>query len=157
MTRKTWSSTAESRLPTGPSPEAIKRAIHEIWPDADAVETAVAAFFSVDPVKHWPNFATIVSSDDFDQVSDLSRPGVFRLNIRVGSETFDRLVGSVSEPDFAALDAVLPHPEYAAQHWVCILNPSEATFRDVVLPLLGEAHGLLVAQLARTRTGADGA
>lgn len=144
-------------MPTGPGPEAIKRAIHQIWPDADAVETADAAFFSVDPKKHWPNFATIVSAGDVDGQSNLSRPGIFRLSVRVGNETFDRLVGSVTEPDYAALDVVLPHPEYAGQHWLCILNPSDETFRDVVLPLLGEAHGRLVAQLAAVRAGSEGA
>ncbi|HEX7490527.1 MAG TPA: DUF6194 family protein [Candidatus Limnocylindrales bacterium] len=143
-------------MPSGPSPEAIKRAIHAIWPDTDAVETAVAAFFSVDRAKHWPNFATLVTTDDFDGVSNLSRPGVFRLNIGVGPETFGRLVGTMTEPDFAALDVVLPHPEYAGQHWICILNPSDETFRDVVLPLLGEAHGRLVARLAGTRSEAGG-
>jgi hypothetical protein len=71
----------------------------------------------------------------------------------VRSETFDRLVSSVTEPDFAALDIVMPHPEYAVQHWLCILNPSHVTFRDVVLPLLGEAHGRLAAELARKRAG----
>jgi len=29
---------------------------------------------------------------------------------------------------------------YAMQHWISILNPSEATFDKVVKPLLDEAH-----------------
>ena len=66
---------------------------------------------------------------------DLSRPGVFRLNIGVGRATFERLVGSTTEPDYAAFDRILPHPVYAKQLWISILNPSDETFRDVVVPL----------------------
>jgi hypothetical protein len=29
---------------------------------------------------------------------------------------------------------------YARQHWISILNPSEATFHAAVIPLLAEAH-----------------
>jgi hypothetical protein len=44
---------------------------------------------------------------------------------------------------------VFPHPVYAAQHWISIVNPSEPTFRDVVVPLLTLAHDRLAAQRAR--------
>ena len=108
-----------------------------------------AAFFSLDPEKHWPNFATMVWTDDFDQASDLSRPGVFSLNIGASRETFDRLVGSIGDPVYTAVHRLLPHPVYAPQHWISILNPSDATFRDVVQPLLAEAHDRLAAQRAR--------
>jgi hypothetical protein len=83
----------------------------------------------------------------------LSRPGVFRLNIGVGRATFARLVGGVVEPDYAAFDRVLPHPVYARQLWISILNPSDATFRDVVLPLLTEAHDRVAATHARHAAG----
>ena len=138
-------------LPTGPDPEAITRTILETWPDTDLVEAMGASFFSVDAEKHWPNFATIVITDEHDEgaPSDLARPGVFRLNIGVGRATFERLVGSLAEPDYAALDRILPHPVYAKQRWISILNPSEVTFRDVVLPLLAEAHDRLAATRAR--------
>jgi hypothetical protein len=54
-------------------------------------------------------------------------------------------VVSIADPDYAALDTVLPHPVYAKQRWICILNPSRSTFEDVVKPLIDEAH----ARLAR--------
>ena len=138
-------------LPTGPDPEAITRTILEAWPDTDVVEALGAAFFSLDPEKHWPNFATIVTTDEHDEgaPSHLSRSGVFRLNIGVGRATIERLVGSMEEPDYAAFDRFLPHPVYAKQLWISILNPSDATFRDVVLPLLTEAHDRLAATRAR--------
>ena len=142
--------TTES-LPTGPDPEAIARTIRETWPETDVVEAMGAAFFSLDAEKHWPNFATIVTTDEHDEgaPSRLSRAGAFRLNIGVGRATFQRLVGSMADPDYAAFDRLLPHPVYAKQLWISILNPSEATFRDVVVPLLSEAHDRLAAQVAR--------
>jgi hypothetical protein len=63
----------DEHLPTGPDQETITRKILELWPDTDLVTTRGACFFSVDPDKHWPNFATIVSTDEFDQASNLSR------------------------------------------------------------------------------------
>jgi Family of unknown function (DUF6194) len=145
-------------LPTGPDPEAIARTIRETWPETDVVEAMSAAFFSLDPEKHWPNFATIVTTDEHDvgTPSNLSRPGVFRLNLGVGRATFERLVESIADPDYAAFDRLLPHPVYAKQLWISILNPSDATFRDVVLPLLTEAHDRLAAQRARHGSGARG-
>ena len=100
-----------------------------------------ATFFSCDE-SNWPNFASIVTTDEHDTtpVSRLSRDGVFRLNIGVGPDTFDRVVGEVCDPDFTATDVLLPHPIYAPQQWICILNPSDATFDAVLKPLLNEAH-----------------
>jgi hypothetical protein len=57
------------------------------------------------------------------------------------------------EPDFAALDTVLPHPTYAKQLWVSILNPTPTTFDVVVKPLLGEAHDRLARVDERHRRG----
>lgn len=138
-------------LPIGPDPEEIKRAILETWPETDVVEALNASFFSLDAEKHWPNYATIVTTDEHDEgaPSNLSRPGVFRLNIGVGRQTFERLVGGTVEPDYAAFEQILPHPVYAKQLWISVLNPSDATFRDVVMPLLTEAHDRLAATLAR--------
>jgi hypothetical protein len=133
-------------LPTGPDPEAITRAILERFPDTVLTTAMGATFFSLDET-HWPNFATIVTTDEHDEgePSRLSRPGVFRLNVGVGRATFERLVGEAADPDYAAFDTVLPHPVYAKQRWLSIVNPSDETFRDVVLPLLDEAHRKLAA------------
>jgi Family of unknown function (DUF6194) len=99
-------------LPTGPDAAAITRTILERWPDTDLIEAQGAAFFSLDAEKHWPNFATIVTTDEHDEgaPSNLGRPGVFRLNIGVGRATFERLVGSMDAPDYAAFDRILPTP-----------------------------------------------
>ena len=145
---------SSSRLPIGPDPEAITRAILDRYPETVIAEALGATFFSLDE-KNWPNFATIVTTDEHDDgaPSDLARRGAFRLNIGVGRETFERLVGSMEGPDYAAYDRLLPHPVYARRLWISILNPSEATFRDTVLPLIAEAHDRLAAVKARRRTG----
>jgi hypothetical protein len=143
---------ASDSLPTGPDPEAITRTIVERWPETDVVRAYDAWFFSLDPEKHWPNFATIVTTDmhDTEPVSRLTdRPGVFRLNIGVSRPTFERVVGARDEPDAAGFDTFLPHPVYAKQLWISILNPSDATFQERVLPLLTEAHDRVAATMAR--------
>jgi hypothetical protein len=38
------------------------------------------------------------------------RPGVFRLNLGVDGETFDRIAGADAEPDYTAFDRLLPTP-----------------------------------------------
>jgi hypothetical protein len=77
-------------------------------------------------------WATIVTKDyeGWDEASNLNRPDVFRLNVSVGRDE----VPPADGVDFAALDVLLPHPAYATQGWVCILNPSDP--RD----LLTRAH-----------------
>jgi hypothetical protein len=125
-------------MPTGPDAEALISLLRGTWPETDVATMPGAAFFSLDPEKHWPNYATIVWTDDFDQTSNLSRPGVFRLNMGVGPATFEKLVGGVTDPDYTMMDRILPHPVYARQGWISILNPSDATMRDVVMLLLTE-------------------
>ncbi len=136
-------------LPSGPDPETITEYITSTFLDVDVVSIDGMRFFSIDPEKHWPNFATLVWSDDTDQVSDLSRPGVFRLSMGVNRRTLERIAAAEPKPDYTTLDRVLPHPDYARQLWVAILNPSESTFAEVVVPLLAEAHARLASQRAR--------
>jgi hypothetical protein len=100
-----------------------------------------------------PSVLGAARSDEYDSASNLDRPGVYRLNIGVSKATFESLVGSAANPDYTVLDQVVPHPIYAAQHWVSILNPTAATFDSVVKPLLGEAHER-VARAGRKKTGA---
>src|SRR5262249_26259208 len=102
-------------------------------------------------------FATIVTKDygDFDDASNLDRPGVFRLNIGVGKETYASLFDAGAGHDFTALDRLMPHPVYGSNHWVCVLNPSEATF-ETLKPLLREAYDRAAGRYDRSgRTGGD--
>lgn len=98
-------------------------------------------------------FATMISADqDYDRVSNLDRPGVFRLNIGVSRQTFEALFGPRPLDhgvfDFAAINVLMPHPEYSAQHFLCVLNPDEETFDRVKL-LLAEAYDLAAKRHAR--------
>jgi hypothetical protein len=132
----------------GPGPDEIAAWIKATYPDAVTASALGAIFFSLDE-SHWPNFATVVTTDEHDmgQPSRLSRPGVFRLNIATRKETFQRLVGGMENPDYAALDRILPHPVYANELWVSILNPSWRTFNEQVKPLIAESY----ERLARAR------
>ena len=143
-----------TNLPAGPDSASIVQYITETYPETDVLESGGTWFFSFDPERHFPNYATIVTNNDYDEGSDLDREGVYRLNLGLTRATFERLVGDALDPaapppDYAALDTLLPHPTYAAQLWVSILNPSAAIFRGVVIPLSAEAHDRLAAQRAR--------
>ena len=131
---------------SGPTPDEITAWITTTYPKTVVAETMGATFFSLND-QSWPNFATIVTTDEHDMgtPSNLARPGVFRVNIGVGKESFERLVGSMVDPDYSILEVVLPHPVYARQRWLCVLNPSRQMFDEVVKPLIAEAY----ARLAR--------
>jgi hypothetical protein len=95
-------------------------------------------------------FATIASSDnEYDRVSNLDRPEVYRLNLGVSQETFTSLFGAprvdVGDYDFTTLDTIMPHPDYAAQYFICVLSPSAATF-ERLRSMLAEAY-----EIARRR------
>jgi hypothetical protein len=106
-------------------------------------------FFAGDD--HRLPFVTIANSDqDFDNVSNLNRAGVFRVNIGVSKETFKNVIAaSSSEPvDYSVLNVFLPHPDYAPQHFVCILNPSGENV-ETIKKLIVEAHAIAAARLQR--------
>ena len=120
-------------------------------------------FFSYDPGdpdaagSPFP-FATIVTQDyaGFDTASGLDRDGVFRLNLAVGRDTFRDLLGYPpgahrqrhAHIDYRATDELLPHPIYAAQAWVSILNPGPRTAARA-RALLAHAHGRARARQGR--------
>jgi hypothetical protein len=123
---------------------AITKYICETFGGVDVVDATGGAFYFYDSGKDIPKdhrfpFATLVTSDEYDQFSNLSRQGVSRLNVGVGKETFQSLFDPTEAYDFTALDRVMPHPVYGKMYWVCVLNPSDATF-EAVKPLLAEAY-----------------
>jgi hypothetical protein len=142
----------------------ITRYIVDTFGGVDVVSAMDAFFFFYDPGRDLPldrrlPFATIVTTDEHDQASDLNRAGVFRLNVGVSRETFRSLFGELPpsqggpyEPltgyDFTALDTVLPHPVYGRLHWLCVLNPGTKSF-ERVKPLLAEAYALAAERSAR--------
>jgi hypothetical protein len=127
----------------------------------DGVETVTSSgntFFFFGPERKFP-FVTLVTNDEYDTASNLNRPSVFRLNIGISKQTYRSLFGSQSSSvsagnvdssyDFTALDKLMPHPVYGMMYWVCVLSPSDTTFKEVVQPLLAEAYQLDVSKRAK--------
>jgi hypothetical protein len=130
----------------------IAKYITDTFAGVETTDAFGYTFFFYGPERMLP-FATLVAADnEYDRVSNLDRPGVFRLNIGVSKQTFQSLFGTakveVSTYDFTALDTIMPHPEYAAQHFVCVLNPSDVTLTRVQA-LLAEAYDLAVRRHAK--------
>lgn len=126
--------------------------ISETFPEAETAGNFGYTFFFYRSERKLP-FASLASSDnDYDRVSNLNRSGVFRLNLGVTKQSFYALFGSdaidLSSYDFTALDRIMPHPDCAAQHFICVLNPSETTF-EKLKALLAEAYELAQSRFAR--------
>ncbi|GAA3666435.1 DUF6194 family protein [Nonomuraea antimicrobica] len=129
---------------------AMTRYISETFDQARSTESSGDTFFTYGPPgDQWLLFATVVTGDTYDSVSDLSREGAYRLNLGLTKATYTARFGrppterdehGVLETghDYARRDAVMPHPHYASQHWVCVVEPS-GTLGDV-RELLEEAY-----------------
>jgi hypothetical protein len=128
---------------------SITRYIADTFAGVEVVVASGNTFFFNDPQRKFP-FATIVTNDQYDNVSNLNRPNVFRLNIGVSKQTFLALFGDESEHDFTALDQIMPHPVYGKMYWICVLNPSDATFQKLQ-PLIMEAYDLSVKRQIKLR------
>ena len=100
---------------------------------------------------HLLPFTTIANTDnDYDSISNLNREGVFRINIGVSRKTFDKLIPQYDPEtiDHSQLNTILPHPDYAKQNFLCILNPSGenvATTKE----LIQEAHSIAAVRFQR--------
>ena len=130
--------------------EAVTQYITETFAGVDVAVAAGYTFFFYDPGPSLPlekkfPFATLITKDnEYDRVSNLDRPGVFRLNVGVSRQTYRSLFPKSAADtvhDFTALDRIMPHPDYAAQSWVCVLNPGDATFAKV-RELLEEGYSM---------------
>ena len=100
---------------------------------------------------HMVPFVTIAHTDnEYEKVSNLNREGVFRINIGVSRKTFNDLIGDIpSEPiDYSVLNTILPHPDYARQNFICILNPAGANV-EKTKQLIVEAHAHALTRFQR--------
>jgi Family of unknown function (DUF6194) len=141
----------------------LRRHICESFDGVRVLEGSGDSFFLYDPAGDLPPerqhpFATIVTGDRHDTVSALDARGAFRINIGLTKATYTKLFGAVPTErdadyvlqtgwDYAAVDVLMPHPIYASQHWVCVVNPGPAT-SDTVRALLIEAHGFAARKYA---------
>jgi hypothetical protein len=145
----------------------MQRYICETFDGVNAMEASGDTFFIYDPdgdlpAKRQLPFATIVTGDRYDSVSHLSRLGAYRLNIGLTKATYSSLFGAAptqrdergvleTGSDYTTMDTVMPHPVYASQYWVSVVNPGEATM-DAVRKLLAEAHGFAARKYANQQT-----
>ena len=131
---------------------SVANYITETFPGVETTTNFGYIFFFY-KTDHMVPFTTIASSDnEYERISNLDRPGVFRLNIGVSRETFQSLFGTekvdISSYDFTDLDVIMPHPDYSPQNFICVLSPSEATF-EKVRALLAEAYEIAVRKYNR--------
>ncbi|GAA3115008.1 hypothetical protein JOF29_003791 [Kribbella aluminosa] len=122
-------------------------------------------FYLYDPAGDLPPerqqpFATIVTGDHYEKVSNLDEPGAWRLNLGLTKATYGELLGPVpterdadwvldSGHDYTARDTLMPHPFYGSQYWVAIVNP---TGLDQLLPLIEEAYRFAARKYSNQQT-----
>ena len=147
--------------------DAIAEYITNTFSDV-ATQTAYGYLFYFFGSNRKMPFATIATKDaEHETYSSLQRPGVFRLNIGVRKATYRAIFGdppkaseaaatAKGDYDYTELDTLLPHPEYAAQSWVCVLNPGPRTLQTVK-ELLAEAHEIAMNGGGSDQSEVDGA
>lgn len=121
-------------------------------PNVQWEETFGYSFFFVGNDHRLPFVTTADSDNEYDDVSNLDREGVYRLNIGVSKETFNNLVSDQldGDIDYSILNEFLPHPHYSRQHFVCILNPVGDNV-EKTKQLIIEAHSVADKRLQRKK------
>jgi Family of unknown function (DUF6194) len=88
-------------------------------------------------------FATLKEKDGTnDRASNLDREGVYRLNLGVSKQSYEKLFGTKPKRppkgrivdtghDFKELKKITPHPIYAWLHWIAILNPDDDSMSQI--------------------------
>src|SRR5688500_7046614 len=135
----------------------ISKYILDTFDGVNVITASGNSFFFYDQANKIP-FITIVTNNEYDDVSDLDRPGVFRLNCGISKQTYQTLfktetsdgveIAHTEGHDFTALDKLMPHPTYGRMYWVCVLNPGQSTF-EKIRPLLNEAYEIAVKKFER--------
>ncbi|MDN5288855.1 MAG: hypothetical protein JWR38_5129 [Mucilaginibacter sp.] len=140
---------------------AVIEYITDTFNDVEVVESSGDYFFFYDPEQqvqsdHRFPFITLVTSDNYDNVSNLNRSSVFRLNIGLSKDTFRSVFDTEDSStdnnyDFTEFDKLMPHPVYGKMYWCCVLNPGETT-TEKVKELLAEAYDMSVKKYVRRAT-----
>lgn len=123
-------------------------------PNVQRTDNFGYSFFFVGDDHRLP-FLTLANSDnEYDKVSNLDREGVFRVNIGVSKDTFQKLVGQLKDDgiDYSALNVYMPHPDYARQHFICIVSPAGENVDETKRRII-EAHSIAEARWRRKVTG----
>jgi hypothetical protein len=100
---------------------------------------------------HMVPFVSLAAADnEYDRVSNLDREGVHRVNIGVTRKTFAALFGDTptDDIDYTALDVFMPHPHYAKQNFICILNPAGEN-EALTKQYIDEAHNFAARRMQK--------
>lgn len=126
-------------------PDEIFSYCFSTYPDIVLVDSwgERGIFYNPDKVlKRGIYVLTVKEKDgDNDKSSMLNRDNVYRVNVGLKKEHFINRFGYIPQRptaggvvnmnfDFSSLDTIMPHPVYAWMGWVCVLNPSDATFEE---------------------------
>ncbi|MCI1985151.1 MAG: DUF6194 family protein [Lactobacillus sp.] len=118
-------------------------------PNVEREDNFGYAFFFVGSDHRLPFVSFAAADNAYDAVSQLDRAGIFRINIGVSKASFQALVGESSNRDYTAVNTFLPHPQYAARNFICILNPEGPNVQKTKT-LIEEAHALASRQAEKT-------
>jgi hypothetical protein len=138
--------------------ETLKKHILDTFDGLNVMDSGGDTFYIYDPDGCLPPermmpFITIVTADNYDTVSNLSEPGTYRLNVGLTKATFTARFSTDGDIDYAARNTVMPHPVYAPQHWICVVNPTRDTIERLG-PLMTEAYDFAVRKYTNHRTRA---
>lgn len=144
------------------TPEWIEHYVLSHFEGLIALETYGEKTFFYNPTNTLPRgiyFYTLKSHDGpHDKASDLSRPGVFRMNWQLSSQNFLKLFGKVPQRpakgtviegnyDFTQLGILTPHPVYGWMRWVSIVNPTPSLWPHIE-DLLHESYAMCITKYA---------
>lgn len=131
---------------------SVANYITTTFPNVETTENYGYSFFFYRD-DHMLPFATLIAADnEYDRISNLDRPGVYRLNIGVSRPTFESIFGTakpdVKSYDYTSLNVIMPHPDYTPQNFICVLSPGDTTW-ERIRALLAEAYEIAVTRYNR--------
>jgi hypothetical protein len=99
-------------------------------------------------------FATVVTKDyPGEPSSGLDRPGSFRVNVGASRAEVGTWSGPAEGVEARTPDVVQPHPAYAAQGWLCVVDPGPRTWVDLQALLVSAHRRARARRQRRERTG----
>jgi hypothetical protein len=144
----------------GMDADSMIRHISHDLPDVAVAQQMGDSFFFHERGDRVMPFATVVRHDHGDGISaPLAREGAYRVSIGLTKAGYTALFGDPPRErgargvldtgfDHATEDRVAPHPHYASQYWVSVLNPGPAT-TAAVRELLADAHAYATRKAER--------
>jgi Family of unknown function (DUF6194) len=124
----------------------LQNLILESYPGLNSLDTYGEKSFFYNPENLLTKgiyFATLKEKDGpNDKASDLNREGVFRLNLGISKQSYEKLFGTKPKRppkggivdtghDFKEFNKITPHPIYAWLHWIAILNPDDDSMSQI--------------------------